>query len=107
MTPTPAFDANATGGKSFGDLPEWDLTDLYTAPDAPEFGQDMDWLEAACATFANDFQVSIGINNLLDDRQRMTRNSPVRGTFVPVTVPLMWDITTPRNISLTRQKNFE
>ncbi len=29
--PHPFFDANAASG-GFGDLPEWDLTDLYPAP---------------------------------------------------------------------------
>ena len=43
---TPVFDANATGGKNLGPLPEWDLTDLYAAPDAPEFARDLDWLDA-------------------------------------------------------------
>jgi oligoendopeptidase F len=32
-----------------GDLPEWDLTDLYAATDAPEIARDLDRLEAACA----------------------------------------------------------
>ena len=54
---TPVFDANATGGhNAFGDLPEWDLTDLYPAPDSPELTRDMDWLETACADFAADFE---------------------------------------------------
>lgn len=51
----PVFDANATGG-AFGDLPEWNLSDLYTAPDAPELAQDMEWLEKACAAFAADYE---------------------------------------------------
>ena len=55
FTPQPVFDTNATSGE-FGDLPEWDLSDLYTAPDAPEFKRDMDWLEKACADFASDFE---------------------------------------------------
>lgn len=45
--PRPVFDANSgatASGKGFGDLPEWDLTDLYPAPDAPEFERDMEWL---------------------------------------------------------------
>ncbi|WP_172296554.1 M3 family oligoendopeptidase [Pseudoruegeria sp. HB172150] len=55
--PSPAFDANASGkGKNLGDLPEWDLTDLYAAPDAPELKRDMDWLEEACASFAADYE---------------------------------------------------
>ncbi|NCU21178.1 hypothetical protein EOM89_10710, partial [Candidatus Falkowbacteria bacterium] len=41
------FDAApAQGGAGdFGALPDWDLSDLYTAPDAPEFLHDMAWLE--------------------------------------------------------------
>lgn len=54
---TRVFDASAPGGAAqFGDLPEWDLTDLYAAPDAPEVGQDLTWLETACASFAADYQ---------------------------------------------------
>ena len=50
-------DANASGrGGDFGDLPEWDLRDLYPAPDAAEFGRDMAWLKAACATFAAHYE---------------------------------------------------
>ncbi|KMW57339.1 Oligoendopeptidase F [Candidatus Rhodobacter oscarellae] len=55
--PRPLLDANANGGTgAFGDLPEWDLTDLYAAPDAPELDRDMAWLEAECAAFAADYQ---------------------------------------------------
>ncbi|MBJ3762072.1 M3 family oligoendopeptidase [Maribius pontilimi] len=55
--PRPVFDAAAPAkGKDLGDLPEWDLTDLYTATDAPELTRDMAWLEGACADFAADYQ---------------------------------------------------
>ena len=54
--PTPVFDAKTAGGKDLGDLPEWDLSDLYTSPDAPELKRDMDWLEKACADFADDYE---------------------------------------------------
>ena len=53
--PRPVFDANATGG-GLGKLPDWDLTDLYAAPDAPEFARDMAWLEKACADFAVTYE---------------------------------------------------
>ena len=44
----PFFDANASaGGKNLGDLPEWDLSDLYPSPDASELKRDLDWLEQA------------------------------------------------------------
>ena len=54
--PRPVFDANAAGGKNLGALPEWDLSDLYTSPDAPELARDMDWLAAECAAFAADYE---------------------------------------------------
>ncbi|ATI41435.1 oligoendopeptidase F [Pacificitalea manganoxidans] len=57
--PTPQFDATATtggGSGAFGDLPEWDLSDLYPAPDAAELKRDLDWLEAACTDFARDYE---------------------------------------------------
>jgi oligoendopeptidase F len=52
----PLFDAHPTPGGSLGDLPDWDLTDLYGAPDAPEVTRDMAWLETECAGFANDYE---------------------------------------------------
>jgi oligoendopeptidase F len=57
--PKPVFDANATGG-SFGDLPDWDLTDLYPAPDAPAYAADMAELERACAAFAATYEGKLG-----------------------------------------------
>ncbi|PTV95586.1 oligoendopeptidase F [Rhodobacter aestuarii] len=56
--PAPVLDATpAQGGAGdFGALPDWDLTDLYPAPDAPEFARDMEWLEKACADFATDYE---------------------------------------------------
>ena len=56
FTPRPTFDANAAGAKDLGDLPEWDLSDLYESPDAPELKRDMDWLAEACASFAADYE---------------------------------------------------
>ncbi len=54
--PRPVLDANAAGGGALGKLPDWDLTDLYPAPDAPEFARDMAWLEKACASFAASYE---------------------------------------------------
>ncbi len=45
---------------AFGDLPEWDLTDLYAADDAPELARDMAWLEKACADFAATYEGKLG-----------------------------------------------
>ena len=55
--PRPAYDGNAsTGSDNLGDLPEWDLTDLYASEDAPELARDLEWLEGECAAFAADYQ---------------------------------------------------
>ena len=44
--PFPVRDANASSGSDeLGNLPVWDLTDLYTSDDAPELDRDLDWLE--------------------------------------------------------------
>jgi len=53
---TPVFDANTSGGEGFGNLPEWDLTDLYPAEDSPELQRDMAWLEQECADFAGAYE---------------------------------------------------
>jgi len=49
------FDAEPTRS-TLGNLPEWDLSDLYTAPDAPELQRDFDWLDTACADFAATYE---------------------------------------------------
>ena len=58
--PRPLFDANAAAGgasgKGLGSLPDWDLSDLYPGPDAPEYERDMDWLIQACADFAAKYE---------------------------------------------------
>ncbi|MBD3787061.1 MAG: M3 family oligoendopeptidase [Sphingomonadales bacterium] len=58
--PLPVLDAHTGAGSSapgeFGALPDWDLSDLYTAPDAPEVARDMGWLETECAAFAAEYQ---------------------------------------------------
>ncbi|WP_299826826.1 M3 family oligoendopeptidase [uncultured Roseobacter sp.] len=55
--PFPLRDANTAGtGAPLGDLPEWNLDDLYTGEDATELKRDLDWLEQACASFASDYE---------------------------------------------------
>ncbi len=46
----------ATSDDALGPLPEWDLTDLYPAPDAPEIARDIDWLGTECAAFAAEYE---------------------------------------------------
>ncbi len=55
--PFPVRDANAVGGAdNLGNLPEWDLTDLYASEEAAELTRDLDWLEGECASFASDYE---------------------------------------------------
>ncbi len=60
MTQHQTYDANApkgsSNGKPFGDLPEWNLDHLYESTDAKELKRDLDWLESACRSFADDYQ---------------------------------------------------
>ncbi|WP_424991400.1 M3 family oligoendopeptidase [Fluviibacterium sp. S390] len=54
--PTRQFDAHADQGASpLGQLPEWDLRDLYESPDCDALSEDLEWLETACAEFAADY----------------------------------------------------
>ncbi|MBL4927440.1 M3 family oligoendopeptidase [Fuscibacter oryzae] len=48
--PQPLFDSRI-GGNSLGDLPEWDLRDLYTDTDAPEVDRDLTDVETAGTAF--------------------------------------------------------
>ena len=55
--PFPVHDVNASlGSKDLGDLPEWDLSDLYSSQDAPELSRDLQWLDQECAKFAADYE---------------------------------------------------
>ena len=56
IAPRPLFNANADGAAALGDLPDWDLGDLYAAEDAPELARDLTWLEKECAAFATDYE---------------------------------------------------
>ena len=83
--PTPVFDAEPSGGKDLGTLPEWDLTALYAAPDAPEIKRDLDWLEEACARFNADYQgrlATLDAPAMLDCIQRYERIDAVAGRIM-------------------------
>ncbi|EBA02374.1 Peptidase M3B, oligoendopeptidase-related clade 3 [Rhodobacterales bacterium HTCC2150] len=68
FTPRPQFeilrDAATSGGTNeFGDLPEWNLDDLYKGEEASELTRDMAWLENACADFAKTYEGNLaGLN---------------------------------------------
>jgi oligoendopeptidase F len=82
----PVLDANAShGNKDLGDLPEWDLSDLYQAEDAPELKRDLDWLEQACSSFAADYEgklATLDAKGMLDCVLRNERISSVAGRIM-------------------------
>ena len=51
-----ALDQQSCTTTEFGDLPDWDLSALYTAPDAPELACDFEFLETECADFAKTYE---------------------------------------------------
>jgi len=84
--PFPLYDANASaGGKDLGNLPEWDLSDLYTSQDAAELKRDLDWLEEACASFAADYEnklAALDAKGLLDCVLRNEKINQVAGRIM-------------------------
>ena len=83
--PVSTFDTEPTGAARFGDLPEWDLSDLYAAPDSAELKRDMDWLETACADFAADYEgklVTLDASGLLECVRRYERIDVIAGRIM-------------------------
>ena len=66
----------------FGDLPDWDLSALYSAPDAPEFARDLDWLDQECKSFAETYEgklASLDASAMLACVQRYEKIDMVAG----------------------------
>jgi len=82
----PAHDADTPGGSaSLGELPEWDLSDLYTAENAPELQRDLDWLERECTAFAADYEgrlADLDADGLLECIRRDEKISNVAGRIM-------------------------
>ena len=78
--PFPVRDANVGGGAGeFGELPEWDLSDLYTAEDAPELIRDLAWLEEECANFARDYEGKLAELDAAGFLASVLRNEKING----------------------------
>ncbi|WP_439155441.1 M3 family oligoendopeptidase [Yoonia sp.] len=95
--PKPVFDANTSGGKDLGNLPEWDLTDLYASPDAPELTRDMAWLETECADFAKSYEgrlASLDAAGLLKAVQRYEQIDVIAGRIMSFAGLRYYQITT-------------
>ncbi|NNE54187.1 MAG: M3 family oligoendopeptidase [Sulfitobacter sp.] len=96
--PFPVRDANASSGnKDLGDLPEWDLSDLYEGEDAPELKRDLDWLEGACADFATDYEGkldTLSAEGLLECILRNEKISQIAGRIMSFAGLRYYQLTT-------------
>ena len=79
------FDTATQSGGDFGDLPEWDLSDLYSSETAPELARDLEWLNSACVDFANDFEgklASLNSTEMLDAVHRYEQIDLITGRIM-------------------------
>ena len=68
--PTRTLDSeHSTGSSELGQLPDWNLNDLYTATDAKELIRDLNWLEKECNEFAKSYE---GKLHTLSDKEMLT-----------------------------------
>ena len=51
---------DAAAGDNMGDLPEWNLDDLYPSTDGPEITADLKWLDGEGPSFGADYQGKLG-----------------------------------------------
>ncbi|WP_299839926.1 M3 family oligoendopeptidase [uncultured Jannaschia sp.] len=72
-------DANATSpaGEPLGDLPDWNLDDLYTGQDAPQLLADLDWLEAECRAYAADYENRLAELDAAEMLRAIERNEKI------------------------------
>jgi oligoendopeptidase F len=94
-------DANTShGDKNLGDLPEWDLSDLYEAEDAPQLNSDLQWLEGECAKFAQDYQnnlATLNADQLLNCIHRNEKISAIAGRIMSFAGLRYYQMTTDSN----------
>ncbi len=96
--PFPVRDVNTSHGTdNLGDLPEWDLSDLYTGEDAPELEADLAFLEKECAAFAADYEgklADLDATGLLECVLRNEKISQVSGRIMSYAGLRYYQLTT-------------
>jgi len=84
--PAPHRDtASESGAAPFGDLPVWNLDDLYPGQDSEDLARDLDWLETECARFAADYEgklASLDAPGLLECIQRQEKIDNIAGRIM-------------------------
>lgn len=96
--PFPVRDANAGfGSDELGNLPEWNLDDLYAGEDAPELARDLDWLEGECSSFAADYEgklADLDAAGLLDCVLRNEKINAIAGRIMSYAGLRYYQLTT-------------
>lgn len=96
--PFPVRDANASSGaENLGDLPEWNLDDLYKGEDAPELARDLEWLDTNCAAFAADYEgklAELDAEGLLECIGRNEKISNIAGRIMSYAGLRYYQLTT-------------
>ncbi len=96
--PFPVRDANAgSGSDELGNLPEWNLDDLYAGEDAPELARDLDWLEGECSSFAADYEgklADLDAAGLLDCVLRNEKINAIAGRIMSYAGLRYYQLTT-------------
>ena len=96
-TNTTVADGNIPDYNALGNLPKWDLSDLYKAEDDPELNKDLDWLRKACSNFAEDYQGKLdklGAMGLLDAVERYQAIEVVAGKLMSFAGLRYYQLTT-------------
>jgi oligoendopeptidase F len=94
---TTVADGNIQDYSALGNLPKWDLSDLYKAEDDPELNKDLDWLRKACSNFAEDYQGKLdklGAMGLLDAVERYQAIEVVAGKLMSFAGLRYYQLTT-------------
>ncbi len=71
--------AELSGGIDLGELPSWDLSDLYAAPDCPEIKRDLAWLKEETAAFAADYEGKLAAQSPADMLRVIERYEAMNG----------------------------
>ena len=75
----------AKNGKQLGNLPEWNLNDLYTHTESQELKNDLIWLKNECEIFATDFKgklVNLSAKEFLACVKRHEKISNISGRLI-------------------------
>jgi len=73
---------DAAASDNMGDLPEWDLNDLYPSTDGPEITADLKWLDGEGPAFGTDYQgklADLNAETMLNCVKRYERIQQVAG----------------------------